>query len=710
MLVRVQYTKVEGLLVFDEAAAHTQKDLRPEDWAEFMVVWRKNRLELYEEYATPGKEWLTGHKDLAFVIALQHADTHLSLFSPIDMSFAVTCRPRPARMLTKRRALFAARQSGTNIFVFKLKSRSRAVDWIWRLWHVEPSSSWTFDSYILRSTLDGEIPDTVDIRAPTLGTRTRIELPDFEDDITPTVDDIVGLCQTSFMSLPEWRFLFETALEHGQRLALAWRWGTKLDWVWLPNDIEGDPRAWAAWYGVALRGPTNPTTLEMRLAQHYPTRLVLRDHTVLVEPPAVEGYLQAVRGTTRSRTYLSTHDGCIFTMSVQHANPPGPPSLPVLVDGEPRSSVRHEDEVKRGAAQMLTASTFVDMRSVICVRRAETLQATKSHDLSTNEGGHIHLNLGSNDDFVPQVDVERTISDDEDDGGEENLPTVAADKARLRMKRSFEMCLRSGQTVRYEAYSRKDALEWITRLNALISYWTYRHRIDARQEMELVSTSTGQKQYLVLPRHGFGESDDGPDPVPDPDDASPTLSIFWHWCVLENCRAIIKSGRLFMKRGLSGQYRYCNLVLVSGHLVEYRIDPRHSDHHHRGDTFNLLDTYVCSGIFATQALPRREYLVEVAPKRYQDGLEAEDSEEDTTFLLWYRTRAAQGGDRDEVAEKVADGRLPRLNESRKFLVLKTRSKLERDAWCWAINCELERVIRTNSDREVKIRDLGGLIS
>lgn len=65
MLVRVSYTKVEGLVQFDESAARTQKDIEQEDWAEFIVVWRKlispkgterkDRLELYEEYVGPSR-------------------------------------------------------------------------------------------------------------------------------------------------------------------------------------------------------------------------------------------------------------------------------------------------------------------------------------------------------------------------------------------------------------------------------------------------------------------------------------------------------------------------------------------------------------------------------------------------------------------------------------------------------------------------------
>jgi hypothetical protein len=76
----------------------------------------------------------------------------------------------------------------------------------------------------------------------------------------------------------------------------------------------------------------------------------------------------------------------------------------------------------------------------------------------------------------------------------------------------------------------------------------------------------------------------------------------------------------------------------------------------------------------------------------------------------YHPRGARGGDRDEVAENVSTSAVPKLNESHKILVLKTRSKLERDSWCWAINCELERIVRSNAEREVRVREAGGLIS
>jgi hypothetical protein len=51
MLVRVSYTKSECLgNHFDEKQNRTTCNTRYEDWDEFMVVWRQNRIEIYENY------------------------------------------------------------------------------------------------------------------------------------------------------------------------------------------------------------------------------------------------------------------------------------------------------------------------------------------------------------------------------------------------------------------------------------------------------------------------------------------------------------------------------------------------------------------------------------------------------------------------------------------------------------------------------------
>ena len=43
--------------------------------------------------------------------------------------------------------------------------------------------------------------------------------------------------------------------------------------------------------------------------------------------------------------------------------------------------------------------------------------------------------------------------------------------------------------------------------------------------------------------------------APDSETASLYMDEFWHWCVLEGCRQIVKSGKVYMKKKFRAQYR-----------------------------------------------------------------------------------------------------------------------------------------------------------
>jgi hypothetical protein len=128
---------------------------------------------------------------------------------------------------------------------------------------------------------------------------------------------------------------------------------------------------------------------------------------------------------------------------------------------------------------------------------------------------------------------------------------------------------------------------------------------------------------------------------------------------------------------------------------------------------NLLDAYVCSGYFAALALPQGQYDPTIAPeaRRYQDGLESDDLEEDMLFIVWFRQqpsvveKASLLGTTTDMPKTV-----PALSAKRKVLVFRTRSKLERDAWCWALNSEIERVVRSQKEREARLRETGNLMN
>ena len=141
-------------------------------------------------------------------------------------------------------------------------------------------------------------------------------------------------------------------------------------------------------------------------------------------------------------------------------------------------------------------------------------------------------------------------------------------------------------------------------------------------------------------------------------------------------------------------------------------------HYHKRKTINLIDAYVCSGYFAAQTLPPGQFRPDtpVVARRYADGLEADDPEEDTLFMLWYHSHPVGAGDEtgSSPAGQLRKGPprsavIPPLSAKRKVALFRTRSKLERDAWCWALNTEIEKVAYSNPQREIKMRETGDIV-
>lgn len=161
------------------------------------------------------------------------------------------------------------------------------------------------------------------------------------------------------------------------------------------------------------------------------------------------------------------------------------------------------------------------------------------------------------------------------------------------------------------------------------------------------------------------------------------------------------------------------LFLVPGRLIEFNVSPTSALHHRHSKEIGLLDAYVCSGYFAALALRPSEYNPgsPSLPRRYHDGLEVDEREEDELFVIWYRkssvsTSAGFGGNRPNAPAGgfQPTAPVPRLSKgSHKLIVFRTRNKVERDAWCWALGCEIEKVMKNNRDRERRVREAGGLV-
>src|SRR5271154_2372084 len=115
------------------------------------------------------------------------------------------------------------------------------------------------------------------------------------------------------------------------------------------------------------------------------------------------------------------------------------------------------------------------------------------------------------------------------------------------------------------------------------------------------------------------------------------------------------------------------MILVSGCLVQFRIARKSTLYHRDSKLIGLHDAYVCSGYLAALALPRVQYEAAVNPaaRRYQDGLEVNDSGEETLFVILHRRKGLPQTETSVQNTTVP----PKLGVKRKLVVFRTRSKL-----------------------------------
>lgn len=186
--------------------------------------------------------------------------------------------------------------------------------------------------------------------------------------------------------------------------------------------------------------------MEVRLAEHAASQLHIKDGHQVSEPPSIEGYVSRVRSASggHEEVYLTVHNGLLFTLAPTHAHTPNLPGVvpaPYGADQDIRDVLR-EEEVRRGAEQVLAARYAMDLRAVVMVRRAfrpifHPGQPVHNSTPPDAEEDEQQLNTG----------VAHEESDALDVGGNAGL---TGDVTTMRMRRCFELVTKTGDVIRYE--------------------------------------------------------------------------------------------------------------------------------------------------------------------------------------------------------------------------------------------------------------------
>jgi hypothetical protein len=216
--------------------------------------------------------------------------------------------------------------------------------------------------------------------------------------------------------------------------------------------------------------------LEVRLAEHTAPQLHIKDGNLISEPPSIEGYVTRVKAPSgaHEEVYLTVHNGLLFTLRPTHANAPNPPgAIPVPFDSNKDTpEVLREDEVRRGAKQVLAARDVTDLRAVVAVRRAfgpVFLPSQSEHDSTGPDSG-----------VEEHGEVTHEETDTQDVGGDVGLTT--GNVTIIRMRRCFELVMKTGHIIRFEVRPYHTTLDvhfnWADRGGMADMVCPSRHRMD----------------------------------------------------------------------------------------------------------------------------------------------------------------------------------------------------------------------------------------
>ncbi|TYJ58455.1 hypothetical protein B9479_000662 [Cryptococcus floricola] len=669
MLVRVGYHRENNITVFDETAQRRNPCQRLDVFEEYIVVWRKGQVEFYQDWKVPLRERMVGTKRLCFVIPLLPHRTSISVFNPDDLTLALTTSVEKLHLEIERLLRISdtskvsvlkdrikqssqvqwlqGRRKGTQIFLFKLSERSRALDWYWELFR----------------DLGGELPDRFDIFAPSLSTHVRFRVPQGEEaDETALFnrynrDRVIKTCWEALNkdnSIDELLKERENEKREEIDLELVWKGvDGALDWVAYGSTVEGLKRPWAMLAGLA-RVQANGRELQLRPAKHQPKSLKLEDGTWLDEPAGVEGYLVRHRPAsgTKESIYVTIHDGCIFMTTMREAKPPLLPQAEGSIPSDIFPDVHRQflqNEHKRMATTIQRSAGCLDLRDITSVKFEQGAESNDGQGEGTGTVFNVHLAHG-------------------------------------------------GVMIQLEAHSEQVAKEWVERLNDLRGFWMRKHRVEARMRMDAMELA---QKGDILTGAATEASDDFLSSIWDWCTVKGCRSICLSgrmymrkstWRKFRSKYMVLTEGSLvsfkitgknaFHKRKktypLFGAYVYSGLLAHEEiHEPSNRQAPFTSEYRVYQDGLQSSDGPEDTTFCVRLAIPGSSWTAKTV-----NPWNLGDDEDYTPMPL---SKSPQG-----------------------LLIFRARCKLERDRWVWAINAEMERQARSHLRQEKTLREYGNV--
>ena len=728
MLVKVQVASndVSGT-DFDEFEAR-RYDIRSYRWAEYVVVLRPGRLELWSEASIRGR--LLGDAERLkprYTVSLRPGESSLSLYSETDRLFCLVC-PRSESTVGR----FPFRRHGSTILIFNARTFSISSDWMWLLWRemggtLPPHLFVYLPSISMRVRIP--IPPLPDIRGPSREYDVLLDVPrneQLEEYEGYMASALIGAAERLVKAVPQWASLVQDVRSRGLKPAFVWRSGTMYNWVQYSETADGAPRYWHVLAGTLLTNRRRAPVLELVMNNHYPTQVLHPSGCALREPCAVEGFVGRLRrlSSATSRVYLSVHDGLIFLLRESNACVPDKfAGVPLgSVQGATRKERIYERiqqfsryERTREWQQIRFSEGFIDLREVCAIGHVGTNVV-----LSTELQRHmVHTNRESSAsssmpevEWVHDYDGTRTAIEKRLNFCDEQLDPdfLLNDRSGLRSMRQFHLYLDNGREVIFECASAALAREWIVHLFMLTVYWRCRSKTDIR----MIMNASGGRRNLI---YNSKKAEDV---------SLLSLPYLWNWCRMYECRAVSLSGHLFWRTNVRHPFRRRIFVLCNGHMYGFKLmsSTRSSSsrqnagivYRRKGSPIILRDAYVYTGQLSDRSSDLLDdeaptlrtgahdihEVHERLPRLYRDGLTSSESHEECSFVL--RVRSVP--DPNPPKHLSGHSATPLARRDSTEYTFRARTVLERDLWVRHISTEIEKTMRSQPERESLLRHFG----
>ncbi|GES72911.1 PH domain protein [Rhizophagus clarus] len=377
--------------------------------------------------------------------------------------------------------------------------------------------------------------------------------------------------------------------------------------------------------------------LQLRPIEHYPTTVKLSDGTKLTEPPPIEGYLIKM---TNNKSQNNKSRKYYFTSQNNYLfflNPlkASPPPPPNV------STVTNEDDGIQLCDNAQQHPLIYAVSPYIQDKIVGNNDTFMKSDMKRKAKQILHATGFI--DLIEIVEIKCLKNDGKiEENLEENLDDEVEGEGCL-----FQLLLKNGGIVSLKAYSKQTRKEWVKHLNELANYWKARLKQDVRIRIDNIKTNQSiyreNKNNNELRDHNWENFKSYADPV------------IWNGCILDGCRGITKSGLLY---------------------------------HRKHDMYQ-------TEVITNQSIAK-SYSEGPLAKLYGDGMISYDDYKETSFVIWKSKRKYYfSNDGMKVnMEKIIKYGIPG-----DFWIFRTRNRIEREEWVWALNVEIERLCEEeNNDK------------